>query len=57
MAGMSELAAALDAREATEVVVYEHVVVETVLAGECRVADEAHKRLDTYTTGKDIAFK
>ena len=47
MAGMAELAAALDAGEATLVVVDEHVVVEAVLTRERRVADETHVRLDT----------
>ena len=45
--GMAELPAALDAGEATLVVVNEHVVVEAVLTRERRVADETHVRLDT----------
>lgn len=48
MAGVSELAATVLAREATLVVVDEHVVVKAVLAGEGCVADKAHKRFDSW---------
>jgi septum formation inhibitor-activating ATPase MinD len=43
---MAELAATLLTREATLIVVDEHVVVETVLTCERRVAYETYERLD-----------
>lgn len=46
MGRVSKLAAALGAREATEVVVDEHVVVEAVLARERATAQQTHVRLD-----------
>ena len=47
MAGMAELSAAVDTGEATLVVVYQHVVVEAVLAREGCVTDQTHERLDS----------
>jgi len=45
---MPKHATALLAREPVEILVNEHVIVETVLASKRRVADQTHKRLYTY---------
>ena len=45
--GMAELSTAVLTCEPVLVVVYQHVVVETVLACERLRTDEARKRLDT----------
>ena len=47
---VTELPAALDAREAAHVVVNKHVVVETVLTRERRVADQTQVGLDARVT-------
>ena len=44
---MSKHAAALLAREPVEVLMNEHVIVETVLTCERSVTDQTHKRLYT----------
>jgi len=46
--GMSKHSSTFSTLEAVEVVVYEHVVVETVLTCECRAAYLTDKRLDTF---------
>jgi len=45
--GMSEHASTFLARESVQVLVNEHVIVETVLPGERCVADQTDKRLYT----------
>ena len=47
---MSKHASTLLAGEAVEILVNKHVIVETVLPGECRVAQKTYKRLYTYHT-------
>ena len=47
MTRVSKLSSTVGACEAALVVVYQHVVVEAVLSRERRVADKAHKRLDS----------
>jgi len=54
---MSKHSSALLALESVEILVNEHVIIETVLARECRIADQTHKRLYAYNKENERSIK